>query len=335
MLVCYTSSMKNITVKNFTPYVLLSGIFINAFGALEFGYSADSQLPVFLFSHGLADTHKQAYTYKKSEKPDKYYLIDGRLFTFDYPDATEKFWRVNITQTSLAQRDEINTLQKAFHDTFKLLKKEGYESPSCVLVGLSRGASTIINFMGLYNPPEVRALVLESPFDSIQTIITHKIKHAHLQWVPGINAISNALVSALFFNYKRNGIQPKDTAPALDKDLPIFISCSLQDSLIPAVSTIKLYNILRASGHEHVYLFIAKSGEHSKILSSSEGKNYQNAVHAFYRKYKLPHDESFALQGEQILATCQPSSEELNHYFEPHSPGKPFRAGAPHPATSL
>src|SRR5438309_1651498 len=82
-------------------------------------HAMDSQIN-YLYAHGLADTHKQAYWYVK-QTPDGIvndrYLIDGRLFTFDFPDATEWFWRINFTKTSLAQSNELIALYQAYTKT--------------------------------------------------------------------------------------------------------------------------------------------------------------------------------------------------------------------------
>ena len=67
-------------------------------------------------------------------------------------------------QSSLAQENEIERLAQTFDQV--IVKKE----KKSVLIGVSRGASTIINFMGLYNPEHVQAIILESPFDCVDSI---------------------------------------------------------------------------------------------------------------------------------------------------------------------
>src|SRR3989304_6143301 len=74
----------------------------------------------YLFAHGIAETHEQAYWYAKgtSSLP---HIIDGQLFTYDYPDATKQLWRVNFTQTSLGQDNEIMGLKNAYDKTITTL----------------------------------------------------------------------------------------------------------------------------------------------------------------------------------------------------------------------
>jgi hypothetical protein len=42
-----------------------------------------------------------------------------------------------------------------------------------------------------------------------------------------------------------------------------------------------------------------------------EGELYNNVVHAFYKKYNLPHNAAWAQSGEIMLNYCQPSLDEI------------------------
>ena len=74
--------------------------------ALLFTLSAECKRPIYLYAHGLADTANQVFNY------------DGVLFdlnndipvSFNFPDATQQFWRVNIAEANLGQTDDINCL---------------------------------------------------------------------------------------------------------------------------------------------------------------------------------------------------------------------------------
>ncbi len=74
----------------------------------------------YLFSHGVADTYKQAYKYAKTYKigenthHNTQYLIKRPFVNFNYPDAYEGFPRINRKETSFAQDNEIARLKLAF-----------------------------------------------------------------------------------------------------------------------------------------------------------------------------------------------------------------------------
>lgn len=269
----------------------------------------------YLFSHGLADTYKQVFRYTRHVRPDgtidtKPYLFEGPVVTFNFPDAHEGPLRVNFTKTSLGQSNEVQHLAQMYHQTHERLDSR------LVLFGLSRGASTTLNFMAMHNPPNVHALVLESPFDSTDTIVQSMLKKAHLSNIPGSHTIGKALISSVFFKHNAWGLQPIKSAPAIRKNLPIFIACSLEDGLIPAQSTMRLYLKLRETGHDNVYLFIAETGQHSEIINADDAHDYQHAVHAFYKEYNLPHNSEFAALGKKNLQTCQPTEQDLAKYLQ-------------------
>lgn len=264
----------------------------------------------YLFSHGLADTHKQAYNYLRSpENPQKPYIIDFPIVTFNYPDATTNFMRVNRTQTSLAQDNEINRLAHVFNDNLA-------GTSGTILVGVSRGASALVNFMGKHNPQTAQALILESPFDCVENIVLGLINRARISWMPGAQRCGLALMRMVFSKYKHNGLRPIDVARTIRKDLPILIICSAQDLLVPVWSSINVYLALKESGNKDVYILILPQGSHAQLIThQNHAIIYQNIVHSFYQRYNLQHNPTYAALGKQMLEECQPDRGKLAHYF--------------------
>lgn len=253
----------------------------------------------YLFVHGIAETHTQAdwYTKDKSSLP---YLMDGRVFTYDFPDATTHFWRVNFTQTGLGQHNEVMGLKSAYDQTIERLKAEG-GNQDLVLVGVSRGATAILNFMGLYHPAHIKALVLESPFDSTFSIAQNIAHKGCLRNVPGSPSMVHNLMSFIFWNHCTDGLRAIDAAPSIDKDLPILLVSSQQDARVPCESTQALYDALRDSGHSHVHMLVLEQGLHGRILQGASGSEYQAAVNAFYKKYGIAYDDALAFVGQDLL----------------------------------
>lgn len=266
--------------------------------------STDSDL-VYLFSHGLADSHKQAYRYKDLTKNQK-------IETFDYPDVNHGILRVNRLQSSLAQENEIERLSQAFNETIVKKDKNG------VLIGVSRGASTIVNFMGLYNPDRIVAVILESPFDCVDSIAMSVCHESKLSWIPGIKKCGCSLMSFIFCKYKPDGIRPIDCAARIRKDLPILIIVSAKDGLVPVWSSINLYNELRNTGHENTFIVIFAEGKHAKLINNPKnGTPYRQVVHAFYQRFNLPHDPVLAQLGAPLLQP--PEHTMLNKYYPAYS----------------
>jgi len=262
----------------------------------------------YLFAHGIAETHEQAYWYTKG-KSSLPYLIDGRLFTYDYPDATQRFWRVNFPQTGMGQHNEIMGLKSAYDQTIAKLDTQNNQNKDVVLLGMSRGATTILNFMGQQKPEKVKAIIVESPFDSTQALTNNILNKFYLDKIPGMQTIGHYLMSAVFWQHSTNGARAIDSVGTIDQDIPILFVCSEQDKLVPQKSTIALYKKLKDSGHKKVHIFIADSGLHGRILHNTDGLQYQNVVQAFYRKYGLSHDASLADLGESLLDESQLNDE--------------------------
>lgn len=256
---------------------------------------------IYLFSHGLADSHKQAFRYKDLTP-------DQTIETFDYPDVNHGILRVNRLQSSLAQENEIERLSQAFNQTVTQTNND------VVLIGVSRGASTIVNFMGLYNPDQVKAIVIESPFDCVDSIATSVCHESKFSWIPGIKRWCCKLMSFIFCKYKPHGIRPIDCAAKIKRNLPILIIASARDGLVPVWSSINLYHELRNTGHENTFLVIFEDGKHAKLINHNRhGSLYRQVTHAFYQKFNLPYDPELARLGIPLLH--QPTSDDLTKYY--------------------
>jgi len=259
----------------------------------------------YLFAHGLAETHEQAYWYTKG-KSSLPHVIDGRLFTYDFPDATKQFWRVHFPYTGLGQHTEIMAMQSAYRQMMTKLQAENTHDDGVILIGMSRGATTILNFIGHYKPEKVRALVIESPFDSTQSIVNNLLKRCYIDQIPGARTCGHYLLGGLFWHHSAVGERAIESIAMIDTQVPILIVCSKQDQLIPSDSSILLYKTLRKRGHQKVHIFIAQQGRHGRILHGPDGTKYQQITHAFYKKYDASHDPYLADLGAYLLEQSQP-----------------------------
>lgn len=261
---------------------------------------------VTLFSHGIADTAKQVNIYRKSYRKknityyNERYIIHTPFASFNYPDATDRFYRVNYNETSFGQENEIGRLYKAYQKT-----NEHFENCDVILHGLSRGASNVIIFAGLHQLDNVKALVLESPYFTMGEVIESIMKKKRCDWLP--LSYGETLAEFIFKKYIRDGNSPANCIDTIPVDMPIFIVCSQEDHLVPCSSSMNVYKKLIETGHKHTYIFITEQGRHAAILQGPDGEKYMWTINAFYKKYNLPHCADSAAKGESLLSVCQPN----------------------------
>lgn len=278
---------------------------------------------VYLFAHGLYTDQKLAHYYAQmpdvkthiqnnqlsmqtksgythtwllqNPSDDLFWIIKNPFYSFNFPDALRGF---DGNQTSLAQENEIQTLANEY---------EKIKHQKIILVGMSRGASTILNFLGTHASNSVIAAVIESPFDSIVETLNSLCKIAGVNWVPSIIRLTSP--NLFFGKYDSNGVFPIKVAHNINKDIPLLIIASSEDTLIPAANSASIYLKLRELGHQHAYFLLLNKGSHGFLFENDDAWIYFNTVHAFYKKYNLPYNQTFAAQGDAILAQCQPTKK--------------------------
>jgi len=272
-----------------------------------------------LFSHGIADkwtqVHRYVPSYTKSDitHHNERYVINTPYVSFNYPDATNRFYRVNYNETSFGQGNEIGRLYKAYENIKNQIYQELQnlcEDIDIILFGVSRGASNQLIFAGQYVLDRVKAIILESPYHTMGEVIESIMHKKNLGWLP--LSYGETVTEFIFKKYTRYGYSPANCLKNISQDIPILIICSEEDHLVPCSSSINVYKKLVECGHKHVYIFIAKEGRHAAILQGPEGEKYQQIMNAFYKKYNLPYNPSDAEKGEPLLALCQPTCDELS-----------------------
>lgn len=283
------------------------------------------KIPV-LFSHGFGGSKLRCLLYAKGyEKTVSFlyqqkkvtlqnYLFDRQLhqlYTFNYHDVQVDMGIYGSipdpTTAEVAQADDINTLH-AYLEKIPEQKLIGF--------GYSRGAATWLTMLGTTTTSKtIAALILESPFAIMQNvavynIVSYAVACANVL-IPSVDLIttSNTIFNSIFQNYNLAGIQPINVAHLIDKNIPIMLVHSQQDTIIPINDSRNLYLKLKEAGHQHVYLVELKQGVHAALLWGPEGELYRNVVHAFYKKYGLPHQPDFAQNID--LAVYQPSIQEV------------------------
>jgi len=207
----------------------------------------------------------------------------GDLFKFMAHIKTISY-KVNRSQTSFAQENEIQALDEV----------QATITTPLILVGASRGASTILTLLGTKPhayTQNVKAVVLESPFGSMDDIVRNVLGESLYQY-PQARSLGHNIVRFIFSQYKKRGVSPLSVVANIPKNIPILIVCSKEDARVPAWSSENLAQALKDAGHPMVHCVTLERGVHGKLIKGPDGQTYRNAVHAFYQKYGLdPHPE--------------------------------------------
>lgn len=239
-----------------------------------------------------------------------HYLEKKHLTTQLTPTAiTEQDWQ-RIHVAALAQEKDIAHLENV------LLSEQAQRHKNLILAGVSRGAATIINYMGSKVPPtNIKALILDAPFDAIYDVLYARLKLKNLHVVPLLTTLLDFYVTYYFKNYSTCGIRPIDVVDCIP-NIPILMICSLQDVVVPPHNTMRLYKKLRENGRTNVHLFITPYGDHGRIMYDANhpevGITYRNVVHAFLKTYALEHNAAWADAGTSAFASCQPTIDCLS-----------------------
>lgn len=256
----------------------------------------------YLFAHGLRSSQDQGLKLFSNHYNKHTWIIQQPFMLFDFPDAHEKRGHCRDEHVNLGQEQDIERMKQAYDFAYKKLPNvEGF-----VLTGISRGAATCINFMVMHQPDNIKALVIESPFDTLKSVVDHLLKRYNLGWIPFSGDVSMMFIENKFECLDMQGIFPVHLIAHIPPTIPILIIGSHSDDVVPISSVRKLYATLKRTGHQHVYLLELTQGRHGRLIQGAQGWLYASCVHAFYATYGLPHNHDLVEEGQQILAECQP-----------------------------
>jgi len=201
-------------------------------------------------------------------------------------------YTILVSKINIGQKQDISCLAKTYYEHISK-----YPNNNIILYGASRGAAAAFNFMAEYNPKQVKAIVLEGIFDSIHNLLMKKIGYFH-------TVIENLLM--LLTSYKKDGVAPIYNISKISKKTPILLITSKADESVPYTCTLNLYRALKANNHENVYILILQKSCHvGYICDDKEDKQaYESVVHAFYKRFKLPHDKALAKKGKAKFKLC-------------------------------
>lgn len=237
--------------------------------------------------------------------PDAHRNTDGDLSGSAITFNNCFVFRRQLARSCIGQDGDVQCLW----ETYQEYLQKGGANKNVVLCGASRGAAAIINFMARSKLNAVKALVLESPFDSVSNVL-RDVFLGRLAWIPGLHWFCHQfLAKALCRDYEPRGVQPIDVVDKIQDDIPVLFVCSKTEPYYHA--TIRLYKKLakkrREQGKDNVHLLVLEHGNHCLLLFHRDGGLYRGVVHAFYDKYQLERN---------TLATQELIEEYALKYFE-------------------
>lgn len=202
---------------------------------------------------------------------------------------------IRLSQLNIAQQNDINTLYNRYDACTKKL-----DNRPQIWIGHSRGAATVFNTLALKKCPQVNLAILEACFDSMSQVFLSyqpawalKLRgHKFLEWLL-VNLTSHDI----------DGICPLNLVSLFPHHIPVLFITSKKDRAVPIACTKNLAQLLANAGHKNVYLFVLEHSTHSGYTCESEydKTNYQNIVHALYKKLHFPYIPAYAQSGVVLL----------------------------------
>ena len=262
------------------------------------GPNASSQKAVVLFAHGYGGTGSSCSRYYA--QPD--ILPDFQVVSFEFPDSIknkENNGKLNKKKTCFGQEQETETLK----NNFEAQKAAGNK---VLAVGISRGAMCVLSA----NIPGAIGIFAESPGASLIDIVDHQCKKYGFGWMPFLSDFIHDWILRPFVynNYDPNGQKPIDMVKNIPLDTPVFISYTINDTLIPASSSVKLAEELVKTGHTAVYIYGSNLGYHAHILYLDE--NYKKVFKEFLVKCGVIDCSNSCADGQKLLEDCKIKSLE-------------------------
>ncbi|HEV2917163.1 MAG TPA: hypothetical protein VGW78_05480 [Candidatus Babeliales bacterium] len=216
----------------------------------------------------------------------------------DQPTHTIAGHRIYFGSINIGQQGDIDDYIKKYNACQK-------EYPNAVNVSfnVSRGSGTAFCAYALNYAlmDKVKLMILEGCFDSIPNVFKYRYP-----WIPNtIKQFVYRLVSR-FTSHKPEGISPISVVDQFPHHTPVAFITSEIDTEVPAVCTKNLAQTLANTGHPAVYLLVLKHSSHPRYMmdNKEDRNNYQNFIHAYYKKYDFPYISTYADAGAALLSEC-------------------------------
>jgi predicted esterase len=244
--------------------------------------------PLTIFCHGIVDNEHQAKNYPFLDQVqtdalqfsdvelDASWSLSGLISRISSRSGRSPLKpygkQVNRDQMFMGQTKDIETL------TSKVQKHSG---KPIVLYGASRGASTIVSYLGQAEKTDtIRAVILESPAaDMLDAVSNFSAKLG----VP----LPTSLFRWIFYRYPEKPYTPLSAINDITcRELPIFILYTREDTTVHPAQAWVLYKAFKEKGFNNVYIHEIQKGRHCHLhLEQDFETSYCAPVKAFYNRY--------------------------------------------------
>ncbi len=193
-----------------------------------------------------------------------------------------------------------------------------------VILGIGHGATAALTATATGRLAFLKALVVESPVDPLARALIDYGQELFTTSPEDPQALQPLLTQALsdpaawYASTPRattqsiNEVYPISSIQHIDRSLPLLFMIQRNDTFYQKNTTRLLYIKLKQAKYPHVYLLDLEDVLDTDTLSAGTRTSpYVAAVHAFYKKYDIPHDILLATEGQQYLAQARPSIESI------------------------
>jgi len=225
------------------------------------------------------------------------------------PDCTIAQYSLDFGKINIAQQGDINNYKKRFEDCVT-----SHPDNNIIAYGVSRGAATTFQVLAAFSKEQrdiskIKLCILEGCFDDVSSLM--KTRYPYLlssDWAQNtLAALASKIIS-----YRIEGSSPIKEVDHFPKAVPVAFITSKADREVPSECTKRLANALYDAGHRDIYMLELERSSHPRYMfdDRDDADEYQNFVHALYKKYGLPYISSYAEQGSSLLTLYSSSDEE-------------------------
>lgn len=188
----------------------------------------------------------------------------------------------NWDRISIAQDTDINAHKKKVETlgTNNDIRK--------ILFGVSRGAATTFCAMAKNQYEGIRLVVLEGCPHSVINVLEGRYPYA--------SGLTYKVAKWMFPAHKEDGPSPIKLVKDFPAGVPVVFITSRVDKSVNAAGTTELAKTLAREGKNPVYLLQLEKSSHNGYMfdDAEDRENYQNFLHAIYKRYDLAYIPDFA-----------------------------------------
>ncbi len=229
-------------------------------------------------------------------------IINGPFITFDYFFDADEF--------DFGQGVNIASLKTIYDAT----TTKNPQAP-LIIAGTCIGAKIALELASRYQPQNLQALILESPFINVKKVMRNWAKK-YMGWIPFADQdAKDSMITSTLGVYFSDFESTVNRAPAnisqIDPKMPIFIAHLQGDSFCSDQEMLEIVQQLAKYGNTNIYLLIIKDPKlsHGRLGNKKE---FCLAINAFLAAHNLPHTPEFSQQGKELLAKARCNAQAKN-----------------------